>query len=79
MTDFDTLLFIYWCPQCRRHYGRSLAEPQRCGCGRMEAEHLATLDPRTFLIEQLNRNESLDAIRHGTCRTARTEVFHHDD
>lgn len=78
-TRFNHLLFIYWCGQCRHHYCRELDEPQSCGCGAMEAEHLATVDPRIFLPELLNRKTSLAAIRHGTCRTARMEVFHHDD
>lgn len=60
------LLFIYWCPRCRQHYCRELAEPQSCGCGAMEAEHLATIDPRLFLPELLNRKTLLTAIPHGS-------------
>ncbi|HMO51262.1 MAG TPA: hypothetical protein PKA21_09060 [Kiritimatiellia bacterium] len=78
-TRFDHLLFIYWCPSCRHHYGRELVEPQSCGCGIMNAEHLATIDPQIFLPELLNRKTTLAKIRHGTCLTARKEVFHHDD
>lgn len=78
-TRFDHLLFIYWCPQCRHHYVRELAEPQSCGCGLMEAEHLATIDPRILLPELLNHKITLAEFQFGTCRTARKEVFHHDD
>jgi hypothetical protein len=77
-TRFDHLLFVYWCDRCRRHYGRELDEPQTCGCGAMTAEHLATIDPAIFLPALLNRKTRLATIRHGTCRTARKETFHHD-
>lgn len=76
---FDHLIFVYWCPRCHKHYARELSAPQTCGCGEMEAEHLATIDPLIFLPELLNRKTSLAAIRHGTCPYARKEVFHHDD
>ena len=77
-TRFDHLLFVYWCPRCRRHYCRELEEPQSCGCAAMEAEHLATIDPRLFLPELLNRKTHVASIRHGTARHARKETFHHD-
>ena len=77
-TRFDHLLFVYWCPRCRRHYCRELEEPQSCGCGIMEAEHLATIDPRLFLPDALNRKKSLSAIRHGTTRQTRMESFQHE-
>ncbi len=76
-TRFDHLLFIYWCPRCRRHYCRELEEAQSCGCGIMEAEHLSTIDPRIFLPELLNRKTTLTAIRHGTNPNRRKETFHH--
>jgi len=77
-TRFDHLIFIYWCDRCRHHYCRELEEPQTCGCGCLEAEHLATIDPRLVLPELLNRKKSLAEIRHGTAPHARKEIFSHD-
>ncbi|HMO50060.1 MAG TPA: hypothetical protein PKA21_02920 [Kiritimatiellia bacterium] len=45
----------------------------------MTAEHLATIEPRLYPPELLNRQTSLTEIRNSTFPTARKDTFHHGD
>ena len=62
-TRFDHLLFIYWCPRCRRLYCRELEDPQSCGCGAMAAEHLAPIGSAGYT--KLENVIAFDSTWHG--------------